>query len=253
MELFFDEAAQKDRVGASVILVTPKEKVLPYAFTLIENCSNNVAECQALMLGLEMAIELKITRLKVFRDSKLIINQLLTLYEVKKLELLPYIDHTKKLLEWFDDVHVPRKENRQADALANLASAFTSSNKGIIVPLCKRWVLPPITLDKDEDIEANVVSILEIDEKDWRQPLIDYLQHGKLSFDLRHKAKVKCRAPRFIYFKDTLYRCLFDGVFLRCLDNEEASRALQEAHFGICGAHQSGAKLHFQIKRMGYY
>ena len=227
--MFFDGAAQKDGAGAGVILITPEEEVLPYAFTLIENCSNNVAEYQALMMGLEMTIELKITRLKVFRDSKLIINQLLALYEVKKPELLPYVDHAKKLLEWFDDVsleHVPKKENKPMDALVNLASTFTSSDEGITVPLCKRWVLPPVTLDKDEDIEATVVSVLEIDEEDWRQPLIDYLQHGKLLFNLRHKTEVKCRAPRFIYFKDTFYRRSFDGVFLRCLDNEKASRAL---------------------------
>ena len=197
--------------------------------TLIENCPNNVAEYQALMMRLEMEIKLKITRLKVFGDSKLIINQLLVLYEVKKPELLPCIDHAKKLLEWFDDVsleHMPRKENRQADALANLALALTSSNEGITVPLCKRWVFLLVTLEKDEDIEANVVAILEIDEKDWRQPLIDYLQHGKLPSDLRHKTKVKCRASHFIYFKDTLYKRSFDEVFLRCLDNEKTSKAL---------------------------
>ena len=75
----------------------------------------------------------------------------------------------KKLLEWFDDIsleHVPRKENRQANSLAHLASALTSPDEGINVPLCKRWVLPPV--DKDEDTEANVVSVLEIDEENWR-------------------------------------------------------------------------------------
>ena len=112
-KLFFDGAARKDGAGASVILVIPEEEVLPYAFTLVENCSNNVTEYQALAMGLEMAIELKITRLKVFGYSKLIINQLLALYEVKKPELLPYVNHVKKLLEWFDDLsleHVPRKK-----------------------------------------------------------------------------------------------------------------------------------------------
>ena len=113
--------------------------------------------------------------------------------------------------------------------------------------------MPPVDVDKDEDTKANVVSVLEIDEEDWRQPLIDYLQHGKLPSDPRHKMEVKRRAPRFIYFKGTFYRRFFDEIFLRCLDNEEASRALHEAHSGTCGAHQSGAKLHFQIKRMGYY
>ncbi|CAB4278279.1 unnamed protein product [Prunus armeniaca] len=28
---------------------------------------------------------------------------------------------------------------------------------------------------------------------------------------------------------------------------------MEEAHSAICGAHQLGPKLHFQIKRMGYY
>ena len=84
-KLFFDGAAQKDGVGAGVILVTLEEKVLPYAFTLVENCSNYVAEYQALAMGLEMAMELNITRLKVFGDSKLIINQILHFMKLKSL------------------------------------------------------------------------------------------------------------------------------------------------------------------------
>ncbi|GAA0168364.1 hypothetical protein LIER_23096 [Lithospermum erythrorhizon] len=42
-------------------------------------------------------------------------------------------------------------------------------------------------------------------------------------------------------------------MLLRCLSNIEAAQAVGEAHARICGAHQSGAKLHFQIKRIGYY
>ena len=44
-----------------------------------------------------------------------------------------------------------------------------------------------------------------------------------------------------------------DGLLLRCLDDEEATKALEEAYLGICGAHQTSPKLHFQIKWMGYY
>ncbi|CAA0830748.1 Unknown protein, partial [Striga hermonthica] len=69
----------------------------------------------------------------------------------------------------------------------------------------------------------------------------------------RKKIDVRRRAPRFIYFNDVLYRRSFDGVLLRCLGDEEADQAIEEAHSSICGAHQSGQKLHFQIKRMGYY
>ena len=55
-KLFFDGAARKDGVGAGVILVTLEEEVLPYTFTLVENCSNNVVEYQALAMGLEMQL-----------------------------------------------------------------------------------------------------------------------------------------------------------------------------------------------------
>ena len=97
--------------------------------------------------------------------------------------------------------------------------------------------MPPVTLGEGDDTESNVVSVLVIEKKNWRQPLIDYLEHGKLPNDPRHKTEVKRRAPLFIYFKGTLYRHSFDGVFLRCLGEDEAITAVQEAHFGICGAH----------------
>ena len=113
---------------------------MPFVFTLIENCSNNVAEYQALIIGLEMAIDLKITQLKMVEDSKLVINQLLSLYELKKPKLLLYVSYVKKLLEWFDNVnleHVPRKKNKQADFLANLASPLALPNEKVQVSLCK--------------------------------------------------------------------------------------------------------------------
>ncbi|GAA0183587.1 hypothetical protein LIER_30970 [Lithospermum erythrorhizon] len=42
-------------------------------------------------------------------------------------------------------------------------------------------------------------------------------------------------------------------MLLRCLSNTEAAQAIAEAHARVRRPHQSGAKLHFQIKRMGYY
>ena len=42
-------------------------------------------------------------------------------------------------------------------------------------------------------------------------------------------------------------------MLLRYLREEETIQALQEAHSGVCGSHQSGPKLHFHLKRMGYY
>ena len=89
--------------------------------------------------------------------------------------------------------------------------------------------------------------------EEWRQPLFDYLEQGKLPEDPRHCPKMCRRAPYVLYYKETLYRRSFEKICLRCLGEEEANQAMEEAHLGVCRAHQSGPNLHFQLKRVGYY
>ena len=85
--------------------------------------------------------------------------------------------------------------------------------------------------------EVKTVSVYEVDEEDWHQPLIDYLEHGRLPSELRHKTEIQRRASRFLYYKGTLYRCSFLGLWLRCLDNEEGKQVMEEAHAGVCRAY----------------
>ncbi|KAL0320195.1 UNVERIFIED_CONTAM: hypothetical protein Sradi_5281000 [Sesamum radiatum] len=255
--MYFDGVSHKEGAGAGVIFITSNGEILPYSFTLTQNCSNNVAD-QALILGLEMAVDIKQLHLKVFGDSKLVINQLLGLYEVKKPELFPYFSYAQRLIGWLGDVeieHVPRKDNKQADALTKLASTLTTLEDNARVPICKSWVIPPIFDDDDceEEEELHAIKVFDIEKEDWRQPLIDYLKYEKVPDDPRRKIDIRRRATRFIHHNDTLYRRSFDGIFLRCLSDDEAIQAIEEAHSGICGTHQSGPKLHFRIKRMGYY
>ena len=122
--MFFDGAARREGTGVGVVFVSPQRQILLYLFSLSELCSNNVAEYQVLIIGLQMAIEMGILQLEIFRDSKLVINQILEQYDFKKEDLVPYCKYAKKLLANFEAItleHIPRKENRQADALANLA------------------------------------------------------------------------------------------------------------------------------------
>ncbi|KAI5344076.1 hypothetical protein L3X38_011953 [Prunus dulcis] len=130
--MFFDGSARKDGAGVGVVFVSPERHVLPYSFSLSELCSNNVAEYQALIMGLQMAVEMKISSLEVYGDSMLVINQLLTHFEVRKDDLIPYHQLATQLLESFDFVtleHMPRKDNQMADALANLAATLALTKK----------------------------------------------------------------------------------------------------------------------------
>jgi len=87
-------------------------------------CTNNVAEYQALLLGLEAAVSLKILKLTVRLDSELIVRQLAGRYRVKDRKLKPLFEGVKSLMTTFSNcrvTHVPRSENARADELANRA------------------------------------------------------------------------------------------------------------------------------------
>ncbi|XP_073119596.1 uncharacterized protein [Henckelia pumila] len=196
-KMYFDGASNKEGAGAGVIFVTSDGEVLPYSFTLTQNCSNNVAEYQALILGLKMAVDIKQLHLQVYGDSALVINQLLGSYEVRKPELLPYHNYARKLMGWLGDVeieHVPRKDNKQADALAKLASTISMPNNEARVPIYKNWVVPPLFEDEsDEEKEDDnyTVEVFEIEKEDWRQAFVDYLKYEKLPNDPRQREMKK--------------------------------------------------------------
>ncbi|KAK4389773.1 hypothetical protein Sango_2314300 [Sesamum angolense] len=202
-----------------------------------------------------MALEMGILEMEVYGDSKLVINQLLNVYEVNKDDLVPFFRQASHLLKGFESVtlnHIPRKENRMADALANLATTLVLSEGEMTnISVCNRWVLPSVDTFDHEDSDA--ITIATTNEKHWRTPLVVYLKHDKLPDDTRHKTEVRRSSSHFILYKDVLYRRSFEGTYQRCLSGEEVLEAMIETHSGVGGAHQSGPKLHFRIKRMGYY
>jgi len=148
--------------------------------------------------------------------------------------------------------HVPRSANKMADALASLAATLAlGAEEEMTIPVFGCWVVPPDDEDSKEDV--NMICVLEIDTEDLRQPIIEYLEHGKLPSDPKHKTEIQRRALSFFYCSRMLYQRSFLGLWLWCLDLEEAKQAMAEAHSGLCGVHQSGPRLHDRIKRMGYY
>jgi len=55
------------------MFVTPSRGLIPSSFSLLEIYSNNVAENEALIIDLELALKMRIDLLEVFCDSQLII------------------------------------------------------------------------------------------------------------------------------------------------------------------------------------
>jgi ribonuclease HI len=93
--------------------------------------TNNVAEYRGAIAAVEAALELGASALELRMDSQLIVRQLEGRYRVKNPGLKPLFLKLKALLDEIDEVairHVPREENRRADALANAALDGRSSD-----------------------------------------------------------------------------------------------------------------------------
>jgi len=86
--------------------------------------TNNVAEYYALLAALDYAASNGISALRIRSDSELLVRQMQGRYKVKSTDLKPLHERAQKLsrqLGYFAIEHVRREQNRDADALANVA------------------------------------------------------------------------------------------------------------------------------------
>ena len=68
-QMYFDGAYSKTGKGAGIVIISPSNKVYNFAFMLEFEASNNVAEYEALLLGLETAKDTGIKMLNIKGDS----------------------------------------------------------------------------------------------------------------------------------------------------------------------------------------
>jgi hypothetical protein len=83
---------------------------------------------------------------------------------------------------------------------------------------------------------------LELDENDWRAPIVSYIRNPNGCND--NTLKLKARKYALMGEpEDVLYKRGAEGLLLKCVSKYESLQELAEVHEGICGAHQSGVKM----------
>lgn len=70
----FDGSSSSSSSGAGVVLISPQGEKFPKAYKLAFDTTNNTAEYEALLLGLEFAKEKGIKKLQVMGDAELVVN-----------------------------------------------------------------------------------------------------------------------------------------------------------------------------------
>ncbi|GKV24834.1 hypothetical protein SLEP1_g34388 [Rubroshorea leprosula] len=112
---------------AGVVVISPSGLKTHKSFQLDFDYTNNHAEYEALIIDLEMLVELKVSMVEVIGDSQLVLKQLSGEYNCISLALAPYFALAMQLLEEFDDVsirHVPRDHNHETNEIAQIASGL---------------------------------------------------------------------------------------------------------------------------------
>nr|XP_027189418.1 uncharacterized protein LOC113786262 [Cicer arietinum] len=247
--LVFDGASNALGHGIGAILISPENQFTPFTARLCFDCTNNIAEYEACVMGIKAAIESNVKFLEVYGDSLLVIHQTKGDWETRDSKLIPYHTHIKELTEQFEKItfhHIPREENQLADALATLSSMFKiTTNQDV-----------PVIKIQQRDKPAYCLSIEEeLDGKPWFYDIKSYVKNKEYPLGISENDKRVLRRLSMNFFLngDVLYKRNHDMVLLRCVDKAEAGKIIQEVHEGSFGTHANGHTMARKILRAGYY
>nr|XP_027090572.1 uncharacterized protein LOC113711616 [Coffea arabica] len=221
--LHVDGSSNSEGSGAGLLLEDPQGEICSYALRFDFAASNNEAEYEAVIAGLQLARE----------------------YEAREEVMHRYLSKVLQLVAHFQSFEIqriPRSQNRRADALSRLAStSFSDLNKTVIVE-----VLAAPGYEGEE-----VYPIYPGDT--WMGPLVRFLSRGELPEDRAESRKLQRKASRYALQQGLLYKMSYLGPWLRCITPEEGDRILQDIHEGLCGAHVGFRMLVKKALLLGYF
>ena len=192
--LFFDGAVNHQGKGVGAVLVSESGQHYPMAAKLRFNCTNNMAEYEACILGLKMAVDMNVYELLVIGDSDLLIHQVQGEWAVKNPKIVPYVQYVQNLCKRFRKIefrHTPRIQNELADALATIASMIKHPDTDYIDPL-------DIDL-KEQPVHCSHVES-EPDGLPWYFDIKRYLESGTYPKDATSNQKKSIRRMALNFF-----------------------------------------------------
>jgi ribonuclease HI len=278
--MYFDGSLVKTGAGAGLLFISPLGKHLRYVIRLHFPASNNVAEYEALVNGLHIAIELGVRRLDARGDSQLVIDQVMKNSHCRDRRMEAYYDEVWRLENKFYGLelnHIARRYNETADELAKIASGRTTVppdvfSRDLHQPSVKiddapepeeASAQPEVPLAEPEVPSAIEEEALPVEEEqngvtpdpNWQTPYLEYLLRGELPIDKTKARRLARCAKSFVLLGDEkeLYHHSPSGILQRCISIAQGQELLQEIHSGACGHHAAPQALVGNAFRQGFY
>ncbi|XP_027108821.1 uncharacterized protein [Coffea arabica] len=243
--LHVDGSSNSEGSGTGLLLEDPQGDVCSYALRFDFAASNNEAEYEVEIAGLQLARKLGAAHILVYSDFQLVVCQILGEYEAREEVMHRYLSKVHQLIahfESFEIQRIPRSQNKRADALSRLVStSFSDLNKTVLVEV----------LAEPEYLGEVVYPVYPGDT--WMGPLIRFLSRGELPDDRTESRKLQRKAARYTIRQNLLYKRSYLGPWLRCITPEEDQRILQDIHKGLCGAHVGYRMLVKKALLLGYF
>ena len=123
--IYIDESSNKQAEGVGMVLISPEEDKVECMIRLEFHTTNNEAEYEALIEGLDLAKAIGAENMVIHCDSQVITSQVNGSYECKSERMKKFLDEVKGQISCLQIkfVQILKKENECADRLAKAASA----------------------------------------------------------------------------------------------------------------------------------
>jgi ribonuclease HI len=246
--VFYDGSWGTFGAGAAAILVAPSKVRTCYAARLEFSCTNNIAEYEALLLGLRKLKAMGIRRAILKTDSQVICGHIDKSSKARDPKLEKYLHTVRRLkasFEGFSVKNIPRGENEHADLLAKSAA------QGL--PLPSEVFFETIKASSVELMERAVLLIFPVHSDDWRTEIISFLQGNSLSDDEVYNKRMEARTMSYVIIEGELYKHGVCSPLLKCLSRTEGLELMKEIHAGLCGSHIGSRPLLRKVFRQGFY
>nr|XP_034927083.1 G-type lectin S-receptor-like serine/threonine-protein kinase RKS1 [Populus alba] len=157
------------------VIISPDKKQYPVSVKLQFGCTNNTAEYEACILGLEAALEMNIKKIDVYGDSMLIICQVKGEWQTKEEKLRPYQEYLAKLAKRFEPQQEPPR-------------TYWVYGMEAVMPL--EVEIPSLRVLLDSELESKIHFVIGYCNQDGEQMLIyEYLPNKSLDSFLFHESR----------------------------------------------------------------
>jgi ribonuclease HI len=106
--LYFDESICNEGQGICIMLVSPSNASFDFSSRLKTCCTNNQAEYEALLFGLELLNCMRAKLVKAFGDYQLVVQQILEEYRCLDGTLNNYLEKCWDVIHSFDEFNIRR-------------------------------------------------------------------------------------------------------------------------------------------------